>query len=133
MKISRNIHDVVSDLLDIFIAKGYLAQSDIDKILVKTQKRKPGGYSPAFDELWKLYPPRLTDGGERVKVGKAAAFNEYLRVEKDVPHEHLLALVRKYAHAHPDGKFVKDMERWLRGKPWEDEVVEVAQPEYRSW
>lgn len=137
MRLTRNVHDALVDLLSVLTANGTITHEEAASISTKARTRRGGAYTDAFEELWGLYPARLTDSGGYVKAGKAAAYNQYLRTEQEVPHGVLLSLVKAYSMAHPSGKYVKDMERWLRGKPWDDEVVtraEEAQPAvYRTW
>lgn len=133
---TRNVHDVLIDLIEALSRNGALTHDEAIAIMSKPKTVKEKGYSENFEELWKLYPSRLTDSGTFVKVGKSAAYSQYLRIEKKIEHDTLVSLVSAYAGQYPGGKFVKDMERWLKGKPWDDVVErepEAKPSNYRSW
>lgn len=132
---ARNIHDILTDLIFALSTNGTLTHDEAVAIMSKPKTRKEKGYSENFEELWKAYPSRLTDSGTFVKVGKSAAHSQYLRIHNTIDHGVLLELVRSYAHIHSDGRYVKDMERWFKSKPWEDVTVDQEQKPvvYRTW
>lgn len=71
-------------------------------------------YSDSFEATWKLYPKR---NGK--KVGKFKAANEWKKLSLD---EQRLAYADIKARNMSGGwEFVKDMERYLKYRGWEDE------------
>ena len=90
----------------------------------KRRKEKTGGaggYSDDFENAWKAYPMR--NGS---KVGKKPAYAQWKIALRTETPESLLTVVRKFADSdiatRENGRYVRDMSRWLRDRGWEDEL-----------
>ena len=84
-------------------------------------------YSPEFEEFWLDYPKR---------EGKSAAFKEWKRIAPDKElQEKITEGVLEYRKSRKVKEgFIKDCVNWLKGKHWEDEMlnVEIVQKTYES-
>ncbi len=139
MKLNRDLHHIMEDLLTLLIENGSISEDDAHRITGKgTKEPSPRVFSAEFEQLWEAYPSRVTDNGKRVKLGKALAYRQFLRYNLSAfSLGVLIDLAKEYGKQHPDGKYVKDMERWLKSEPWLDgaaaEVVEKKEPDYTRW
>lgn len=83
-----------------------------NKIKIKNKKYI---YTPIFEEFWKLYPK---------KIGKPKAFEFWEKLE---PSEHKEILQDIPKRIKEDDKwlndFIKDPERYLKNRQWEDEII----------
>ncbi len=91
--------------------KSDIEEKRIDK---KRTEQKRGEYSPVFEEFWKLYPK---------KVGKPKTYElwndltpaDHARIIEDVP--------RRGEDDKWINGFVKDPERYVKWRQWEDEII----------
>ena len=75
-------------------------------------------YSPDFEKFWQDYPKR---------EGKSSAYKEWKRIapDKDLQDKIHSGLIEyKQSRKVKDG-FIKDCVNWLKGKHWEDEILNV--------
>ena len=84
-------------------------------------------YSADFEEFWQDYPKR---------EGKAAAFKEWKRIapDKELQEKITEGLLEYRKSRKVKEGFIKDCVNWLKGKHWEDEMlnVEIVQKTYES-
>ena len=75
-------------------------------------------YSSDFEEFWQDYPKR---------EGKAAAFKEWKRIAPDKElQEKITEGVLEYRKSRKVKEgFIKDCVNWLKGKHWEDEILNL--------
>ena len=74
--------------------------------------------SEKFEEWWKLYPARISNG-KKVKIGKAKTkklFDNLITSELD--YQQLIQSTKKYSSIC--GKFSRDPERFLRADFWKE-------------
>ena len=81
--------------------------NDNDILLKKETKEK------LFDEFWELY---------QKKVGKPNSIKEWNKLTLD-EMEKVIEVCPNYIKAHPDPKYRKDPERFLKNKCWNDEII----------
>ena len=81
-------------------------------------------YSPEFEEFWIDYPKR---------EGKSAAFKEWKRIapDKELQDKITEGLLEYRKSRKVKEGFIKDCVNWLKGKHWEDEILNV-QPIQRT-
>ncbi len=76
-----------------------------------------------FERFLAEYPSRLTPRGVYVKLGKYGAemwFRAHFRVKLDEElYTWIMSSLRQYRKA-TDSRYVKDMDRWLKGYGWQD-------------
>jgi uncharacterized protein YdaU (DUF1376 family) len=84
-------------------------------------------YSADFEEFWLDYPKR---------EGKSAAFKEWKRIapDKELQEKITEGLLDYRKSRKVKEGFIKDCVNWLKGKHWEDEMlnVEIVQKTYES-
>jgi hypothetical protein len=102
----------------------------------KEKKRKEkggaGGYSDDFENAWKMYPMR---NGSR--VGKKPAFAQWKNAVRTEAPESILKAVERFAASdiatRENGRYVRDMSRWLRDRGWEDDLdVKIPKTETQN-
>jgi hypothetical protein len=78
-----------------------------------------------FENFWRLYPSR-----HGRKNGKRQAKDLWRRMKVNVPlNEKILAGLDSYLHSDEVQRgYAMDAVRWLRGRRWEDEVVQTDTP-----
>lgn len=80
--------------------------------------KKKSGYSDEFEAFWKAYPK---------KVGKKNAYDQWKKL-KPAEHEEIMADIPKRER---DDKwlngYVKDPERYLKNRQWEDDIIPPRQ------
>lgn len=87
-----------------------------------------GRWLDEFRVLWERHPGRPDGAGKARKRGRALAEAAYLRLRPD------LELAKRILSGHASAcagrqwieGYVPDLFRWLRGRGWEDELVEGA-------
>ncbi|WP_367394534.1 helix-turn-helix domain-containing protein [Cupriavidus sp. Agwp_2] len=114
---------------------------ELPKELPKVARAKRKAVDKAFEQLWAVYPR---------KVSKDAALKAYRKLDPDEALQAvLLAAVEKQAASQAwtkdGGTFVPHASTWLNGRRWTDEVPEespegetggaqsAAEPWYRRW
>jgi len=106
------------------ISNQYSVISKHETVINKTTKNI---YSADFEEFWLDYPKR---------EGKSAAFKEWKRIAPDKElQEKITEGVLEYRKSRKVKEgFIKDCVNWLKGKHWEDEMlnVEIVQKTYES-
>jgi DNA-binding transcriptional ArsR family regulator len=91
---------------------------DHDAVASKPKKtRTVVDYSDDFEAAWKAYG---------LKGAKRTAWAEWARAIQRTTVETILAAIPPYLAAHPDAKFRKDFERWLKGDVWESAECRTA-------
>lgn len=106
------------------ISNQYSVISNHETINNKTTKNI---YSADFEEFWLDYPKR---------EGKSAAFKEWKRIapDKELQEKITEGLLDYRKSRKVKEGFIKDCVNWLKGKHWEDEMlnVEIVQKTYES-
>lgn len=90
-------------------------QSDSNAIKEKKEKenKEKETKEKLFDEFWELY---------QKKVGKPNSIKEWNKLTLD-EMEKVIEVCPNYIKAHPDQKYRKDPERFLKYKCWNDEII----------
>lgn len=92
-----------------------------ESITSTVHKKKKSTYVPSneFEAFWTLYPK---------KVGKGNAWRVWQSMNGTRPDHDTLAraIERQRAGRQWQEGYIKDPERWLRGRHWEDQVDPVA-------
>ena len=75
-------------------------------------------YSPDFEKFWQDYPKR---------EGKSSAYKEWKRIapDKDLQEKIHSGLIEYRQSRKVKDGFIKDCVNWLKGKHWEDEILNV--------
>jgi hypothetical protein len=90
-------------------------KTDLEKTEKKTRVRV--AYSDDFEAAWKAYG---------LKGAKRTAWAEWARALQRTTVETIQAAIPAYLAAHPDAKYRKDFERWLKGDVWESAECRTA-------
>lgn len=82
---------------------------------VKRREVKRSEYTPMFDEFWKLYPK---------KVGKPKSMELWSLLSKEEMEKAIADVPKRKADRKWIGGYIKDPERYIKNKQWEDDIIE---------
>ncbi len=82
---------------------------------VNRREVKRSEYTPLFEEFWKLYPK---------KVGKPKSMELWSNLSKDDMQKAIADIPKRKADRKWIGGFIKDPERYIKNKQWEDDIIE---------
>lgn len=81
----------------------------------KGSKVKRSEYTPMFDEFWKIYPK---------KVGKPKSMEYWSLLTKEEMQKAIDDIPNRKADRKWIGGFIKDPERYIKNKQWDDDIIE---------
>jgi hypothetical protein len=93
------------------------ADAASEGVVTAKKTRTIVNYSDDFEAAWKAYG---------LKGAKRTAWAEWARAIQRTTVEIIHAAIPPYLAAHPDAKFRKDFERWLKGDVWESAECRMA-------